>query len=184
MLVPTTQKAFFLCLSVPSFFRCCATAHPIDGARSIVFMLLVFLCAFSASMLLVGRQEAHPACKKLSGGYWHGYLAGARCNLHMAQLMPLPLTVYCFSIIQIGFTFLVPAHLCSPGQRAVKRVCVLLVYLCMHACVCCMRVCVRVEAFFNCPLPVRFFVRASCLVFSTLTLLAGHQEERAACKNG
>jgi len=36
--------------------------------------------------------------------------------------MPLPLTVSCFSKIQIGFTFLVPAHLGSPGQRAVKRV--------------------------------------------------------------
>ena len=45
-------------------------------------------------------------------------------DLHMAQLMPLPLTVSCFSKIQIGFTFLVPAHLDSPGQRAVKRVCV------------------------------------------------------------
>jgi len=42
----------------------------------------------------------------------------------MAQLMPLPLTVSCFSKIQIGFTFLVPAHLGSPGKRAVKRVCV------------------------------------------------------------
>jgi len=41
--------------------------------------------------------------------------------LHTAQLMPLPLTVTCFSKIQIGFTFLVPAHLGSPGQRAVKR---------------------------------------------------------------
>jgi len=41
----------------------------------------------------------------------------------MAQLMPLPLTVSCFSKIQIGFTFLVPAHLGSPGKRAVKRVC-------------------------------------------------------------
>ena len=39
--------------------------------------------------------------------------------------MPLPLTVSCFSKIQIGFTFLVPAHLGSPGQRAVKWVCVL-----------------------------------------------------------
>ena len=38
--------------------------------------------------------------------------------------MPLPLTVSCFSKIQIGFTFLVPAHLGSPGKRAVKRVCV------------------------------------------------------------
>jgi len=40
--------------------------------------------------------------------------------LHMAQLMPLPLTVSCFSKIQIGFTFLVPAHPGSPGKRAVK----------------------------------------------------------------
>ena len=45
-------------------------------------------------------------------------------DFHMAQLMPLPLTVSCFSEIQIGFTFLVPAHPGSPGQRAVKRVCV------------------------------------------------------------
>ena len=42
----------------------------------------------------------------------------------MAQLMPLPLTVSCFCKIQIGSTFLVPAHPGSPGQRAVKRVCV------------------------------------------------------------
>jgi len=40
----------------------------------------------------------------------------------MVQLMPLPLTVSCFSKIQIGFTFLVPAHLGSPGKRAVKWV--------------------------------------------------------------
>jgi len=44
-------------------------------------------------------------------------------DLHMVQLMPLPLTVSCFTKIQIGFTFLVPAHLGSPGKRAVKRVC-------------------------------------------------------------
>ena len=45
-------------------------------------------------------------------------------DLHMAQLMPLPLTVSCCSKIQIGLTFLVPAHPGSPGKRAVKRVCV------------------------------------------------------------
>ena len=44
-------------------------------------------------------------------------------DLHMAQLMPLLLTVSCFSKIQIGFTFLVLAHVGSPGQSAVKRVC-------------------------------------------------------------
>ena len=49
--------------------------------------------------------------------------------------MPLPLTVSCFSKIQIGFTFLVPAHLGRPGKRAVKCVCV-------RACV---RACVRVS---------------------------------------
>ena len=48
-------------------------------------------------------------------------------DLHMAQLMPLPLTVSCFSKIQIGFTFLVLAHLDSPGQRAVEWV-----YVCMY----------------------------------------------------
>ena len=37
-------------------------------------------------------------------------------DLHMVQLMPLPPTVSCFSKIQIGFTFLVPAHLGSPGK--------------------------------------------------------------------
>ena len=45
-------------------------------------------------------------------------------DLHMAELMPLPLTVSCFSKIQTGFTFLVLAHPGSPGKRAIKRVCV------------------------------------------------------------
>ena len=81
--------------------------------------------AFSALTLLVGRHEGHPACKKTE---WWG--AGVviclerGADLHMAQLMPLPLTVFCFSKTQTGFTFLVLAHLGSPGQRAVKRVCV------------------------------------------------------------
>jgi len=53
-------------------------------------------------------------------------------DLHIAQPMPLPLTVSCSSKIQIGFIFVVPAHLDSPGQRAIKQLCVcgffLLVY--------------------------------------------------------
>jgi len=47
---------------------------------------------------------------------------GRGADLHVAQLMPLPLAFSCFSKIQIGFTFLVPAHPGSPGKRAVKRV--------------------------------------------------------------
>jgi len=82
-------------------------------------------------MLLVGWQEGHLACKKIE--WWHTGMVicleqGA--DLHMAQLMPLPLTVSCFSKIQIGFTFLVPAHPGSPGQRAVK----------WYVCVCVFRV--------------------------------------------
>ena len=81
--------------------------------------------AFSALTLLVGRQEGHPACKKLSCevlawlSAWSKVQTCTRpswCHCHS--------TVSCFSKIQIGFTFLVPAHLGSPGQRADKRVCV------------------------------------------------------------
>jgi len=54
----------------------------------------------------------------------------------MAQLMPLPLAVSCFSKIHIGFTFLVPANWGSSGQMAVKLVCVCVcVCACMCACV-------------------------------------------------
>jgi len=53
-------------------------------------------------------------------------------DLHTAQLMLLPLTVSCFSKIQIGVTFVVPAHPGSPGQRAVKRVCVCVCVWCCH----------------------------------------------------
>jgi len=65
--------------------------------------------------LLVGQQEGHPACKN-----WEWWGAGVviclerGADLHMAQLMPLPLTVSRFSKIQIDFTFLVPAHPGSP----------------------------------------------------------------------
>ena len=57
-------------------------------------------------MLLVGWQEGHPACKKLSGGVAGVVICVERGgDLHMAQLMPLPLTFSCFSKIQIGLPF-------------------------------------------------------------------------------
>jgi len=46
-------------------------------------------------------------------------------DLHMAQLMPLPLNAPCFSDIQISFTFLASAHPDSPGKGPLNvRVCV------------------------------------------------------------
>jgi len=56
--------------------------------------------------------------------------------------MPLPPTVSCSSKIQIGFTFLVPAHLGSPEQRAVKWMLTLIISLCFVAsgtCLSCLR---------------------------------------------
>ena len=49
-------------------------------------------------------------------------------DLHMAQLMPLSLTVSCFNKIQIGFTFLVPAHPGSHGKGPLNG--------CVCVCVC------------------------------------------------
>jgi len=94
-----------------------------DDNSVTIFLPILFLLAFSALTLLVGRQEGHPVCKKTE--WWGAGMVlclerGA--DLHMAQRMPLPLTVSCFSKIQIGFAFLVPAHPGSPGKRAVKRV--------------------------------------------------------------
>jgi len=84
--------------------------------------------------LLVGRQEGHPACKKTE--WWGAGMViclerGA--DLHMVPLMPLPLTVSCFSKIQIGFTFLVPTHLGSPVKGPLNG--------CVCVCVCVTRQC-------------------------------------------
>jgi len=82
---------------------------------------MVVVVVVSALTLLVGRQEGHPACKKLSGVV---ICLERGADLHMTQLMPLPLTVSCFSNIQIGFTFFGTGSPGSPGKRAVKHVCV------------------------------------------------------------
>ena len=93
-------------------------------------------------------------------------------DLHMAQLMPLQLTVTCFSKIQIGFTFLVPAHPGSPGKRSVKRVCVC-----------------SVSVFFSGCFLQNYSISCKWIFaglwfgrFLALTLLVGWLEGRPACK--
>ena len=87
-----------------------AFCHSLDD-----IVLIKSFTDFNGLTLLVGRQEGHLACEKLK---WWGagviicLVRGA--DLHMAHLMPLPLTVSCFSKIQTGFTFLVPADPGSP----------------------------------------------------------------------
>jgi len=88
-------------------------------------------CAFSALTLLVGWQEGHPACNKTE---WWG--AGVVICLERGADLHMPSWCHCHSLsrsskIQIGFTFLVPAHLGSPIKRAVKWVCVCVcVFIC------------------------------------------------------
>jgi len=66
--------------------------------------------------LLVGQQEGHPACKKQWWGTGVVVCLERGADLHIARLMPLPLTVSFSSKIQIGFTFLVPAYPGYPGR--------------------------------------------------------------------
>ena len=65
--------------------------------------IVVLKFAFSAMTQLVGRQKGHPACKRTE---WWGVgvliCLERGTDLHMAQLMPLPLTVSYFSKIHIG----------------------------------------------------------------------------------
>ena len=85
------------------------------------------LNAFSDFSLLMGRQEEHAACKKVMSS-WHGYLCGAWC-IWLAYV-PADATATPSSPLQQNpecFMLLVPAHLCSPRQRAVKQFLVVVV---------------------------------------------------------
>jgi len=92
--------------------------------------MLVHLQCFDAVGWTTGRTSGLYKTEWWGAGVVVCLEQGA--DLHMAQLMPPPLTVCCFSKIQIGFTFLVPAHPGSPGKSAVKLVCVC---VCVYVCV-------------------------------------------------
>jgi len=85
-------------------------------------------CAFSALTLLVGRQEGHPACRKMGDG------GGGHCLIRMEWLpagwsVCLPLLIFPCTI-KSRSSLLAPAHLGGPGKGAVKRLCV-----CVSVCV-------------------------------------------------
>ena len=89
------------------------------------------------------RKGIRPAKKRVVG-CWHGCLERG-ADLHMAQLMSLPLTVSCFTKILIGFTFLVPAYPVFPDKGpsntcvCVHQYCVPVMYWCDYPglCDCC-----------------------------------------------
>jgi len=91
-----------------------------------LFQLLQHFCmpALNALTLLVGRQEEHPAYKKLMRR-WCGYLSGARCRLFAygpadAAAIPKPPSLTSFKFK--GFTVLVLAYPGYPEKEAVKWV--------------------------------------------------------------
>jgi len=80
---------------------------------------------FSALTLLVGRQEGHLACKKTA--WWDSSMIvclGQGADLHMAQLMPLPLTVSCSRksrlVLILSFWYQLTQVVLGKIQRAVK----------------------------------------------------------------
>ena len=85
--------------------------------------------AFSALTLLVGRQEGHPACKKLSGGMLACLGRDADlhmpswCHCHSLSLAPINPDWFYLS----GFIFLVLTHQGSPGDRKMVIVVVVVV---------------------------------------------------------
>jgi len=101
-----------------------------DEVTHLFCLPLLLGYAFSALTLLVGRQEGHPTCKNLSGGVLAWLSVWSE-----VQLMPLPLTVSCFSKIQIGLHFWYRLTWVVQDKWPLNA----------RACVCvCVRACVRV----------------------------------------
>jgi len=82
---PMTTNMCSDCHATGDLLTLCALKIPVFPPLDPVLLAWVFLYflpfLFCALMLLVRRQEGHPACKKLSGGCWHGYVSAARCRL-------------------------------------------------------------------------------------------------------
>ena len=96
----------------------------VDSSKMLACLSVLILPSVLWCCWLGGRKGIRPV-KIWVVGCWCGCLSGARCRLAYG---PADATAtHChFSKIQIGFTFLVLAHLGSPGKRAVKWVCVCL----------------------------------------------------------
>ena len=115
------QRLLYICVMISSII------YYVYGASDVCCEVPYYFLSdsFSALTLLVGRQEGHPACKKLSGGVLAWLSAWSE-----VQICIWPSWYHCHSLSlasvksRLVFTFLVLAHLGSPGKRAVKRVCV------------------------------------------------------------
>ena len=92
------------------------------GLISILYAILLFLYAFSPLMLLVGWQEGHPACKKLSGGVLTSVTWLSVWSEVQTFIWPSWCHRHSLSLASVKSRLVLPlAHPGSPGQRAVKR---------------------------------------------------------------
>ena len=98
-------------------------AHHLQNQKLCLLLCLLLLCLWC-----FGQQEWHLACKNWGAGMVICVERGA--DLHRAQLMPLPLTVSCFSKIQIDFTFQMSAH---PDKGSLSRCVWMCVCMCMYS---------------------------------------------------
>jgi len=121
--------------------------------------------AFSALTLLVGWQEGHPTCKKLSGGVlawlsvWNEVqtcIWPSSCHRHSLSLAPVK--------SRLVFSCLVPAHLGSPGKGPLNGRARARARACVRACVC-----------------VCYSLALLLCAFSASTLLVGRQEGLPVC---
>jgi len=127
-MTPPSHLLKYVCISFnkPIFHQCC---HAIGLVRGRAFgpqihsntHLTASSIAFSSLTLFVGWQEGHRPVKTEWLGAGVVICLGQGVDVHMAQLMTLPLTISCFSKIHIGFTFLAPAHPGNPGQDPESR---------------------------------------------------------------
>ena len=90
----------------------------------VVEFFFVFSMTFSALTLLAGRQEGHPACKKLSGGVLAWLSVWSK-----VQTCIWPSWCHChsLSLASVKSRLVLPFWYLSPGsswKSAVKRVCV------------------------------------------------------------
>ena len=139
-------------------FRCCCILHFVIHAGSFGIRLTLQRSTIRMSVLLlvlaVSSAVIRPTVPSVFWRCWLGGRKGIRpvkklewwgagvvicmergADLHMVQLMPLPLTVSCFSKIKIGFTFLVPAHPGSLGKGPLNVCVCVCVCVCVYVCV-------------------------------------------------
>jgi len=117
-----------------TFTFCCNTCGKLslwlwksleNSDHFVSYFVATLVCLhISALTLLVGWQEGHPACKKLSGGVlaWLSVWSEVQtctwsswCHCHSLSLASVKSTLV--------LPFLVPAHLGTHGKRSFKRVC-------------------------------------------------------------